>query len=446
MSQVKYSKATAITAVKGMNDVLPCDSYKWLWLEEKLKKWLFSYGYSNIRTPIVEDTRLFVRSIGEVTDIVEKEMYTFTDKLNNDSLTLRPEGTAGTIRAVIEHNLLYNTTQKLWYIGQMFRHERPQKGRYRQFHQLGVEALGFAEPNIDTEIILMLHDLWRQLGLQHVQLQINCLGNSVERATHREALIKYFEQHEHLLDNDAKRRLYTNPLRILDTKNPDMQKIVEQAPRLSEFLGDVSRTHHEKWKAQLITLGIPFIENHRLVRGLDYYNLSVFEWIDCGGNLGAQSTIAAGGRYDQLIADLGGGANYAIGFGIGIERLLLTLDNSGLIPIATSPDVYIVNINNNGKDSDDNNDSKTININEYCFKVAVLLRENGFNVVQNLGKTSSKTQFKKADSVGAKVAIVIGENEVLSNQVVLKSMYNGLQQLIDYNNIIVAINRALNIE
>lgn len=407
---------TKITAIKGMNDILPAESHAWLWLENKLKKWLFSYGYKNIRTPIVEDTKLFVRSIGEVTDIVEKEMYTFVDKLNGDSLTLRPEGTAGTIRAVIEHNLLYNTTQKLWYIGQMFRHERPQKGRYRQFYQLGVEAIGFSSPCIDSEIILMLNDLWHELGLQKLQLHINCLGNHDERAKHRKALIQYFEQHLHLLDNDAKRRLYTNPLRILDTKTPAMQSIVENAPRLSQFLGESSVLHHTQWKQQLTSLNIPFIENHRLVRGLDYYNLSVFEWVDCSGNLGAQATIAAGGRYDPLIAELGGDANYAIGFAIGIERLLLTLEASNLVPPMESPDIYIVNMGNTTYD--------------YCFKVARILRSDGFNVVQDFSDSSLKAQFKKAHNSQAQVTVVIGESEVSANQVVLKFMDNGTQLVV----------------
>lgn len=269
-----------IQAIRGMNDVLPADSHQWEYFENILRGWLADYGYQNIRTPIVEETRLFVRSIGEVTDIVEKEMYSFTDSLNGDSLTLRPEGTAGTLRAVVEHNLLYNATQRLWYMGPMFRHERPQKGRYRQFHQIGIEALGFAGPDIDAEIILMTADLWKRLGLaDSVELQLNTLGNKDERAAHREALIAYLERHHDMLDEDGKRRLYSNPLRVLDTKNPALQEICNAAPRLTDYLGDESRAHYEGWKAMIDGLGIRYVENPRLVRGLDYYNQSVFEWV-----------------------------------------------------------------------------------------------------------------------------------------------------------------------
>lgn len=411
-----------ITAIKGMNDILPGISDKWLWLEKQLQSWLNSYGYNNIRTPIVENTNLFVRSIGEVTDIVEKEMYSFTDSLNGDSLSLRPEGTAGTLRAVIEHNLLYNATQKLWYIGQMFRHERPQKGRYRQFHQLGVEALGFAGPDIDAEIILMQQDLWQRLGITNLELQINCLGNLDERAKHKEALIAYFEQHRDLLDADALKRLYSNPLRILDTKNPELQDIVNQAPRLTAYLGEESSHHYTSWKITLDGLGIKYIENHRLVRGLDYYNLSVFEWVSM--DLGAQSTVCAGGRYDPLFKQLGGNENYAIGFAIGLERLLLVLESLDKLPEVVGYDIFIANMG----------EGTAI----YSFELAKELRTRGYSVVQNFGTNSLKSQFKKADNLNVRFTLVIGENEIRNQQVVVKSMADGNQQSIIRDELILS--------
>lgn len=279
-----------IQAIRGMNDLLPADSHHWEYVESLLRTWLSDYGYKNIRMPIVEDTRLFVRSIGEATDIVEKEMYTFTDSLNGDSLTLRPEGTASCLRAVLQNNLLYNTTQRLWYTGPMFRHERPQKGRYRQFHQVGIEALGFGGPDIDAELVMMTADLWQRLGLaENLRLEINTLGSSAERAAHRLALVAYLEAHQDSLDEDGKRRLYTNPLRVLDSKTPSMQAVCEAAPKLLDFLGDDSRRHYDDWRTMLTAVGVRFTENPRLVRGLDYYNLSVFEWIT--SDLGAQGTV-----------------------------------------------------------------------------------------------------------------------------------------------------------
>lgn len=402
------------TGIKGMNDILPEQSKNWLWLEDKLREWLGRYGYNNIRTPILEDTGLFTRSIGEVTDIVEKEMYSFTDSLNGDKLTLRPEGTAGTLRAVLEHSLLYNAIQKLWYIGPMFRHERPQKGRYRQFHQLGVEALGFQGPDIDAEIIVMLNDLWQKLGLKNVELHINCLGNSEERATHRNALISYFEANQNLLDEEAKRRLHSNPLRILDTKNPNMQDLVTNAPRLIDYLGDQSLAHYNGWKNYLDNMQISYLENPRLVRGLDYYNLSVFEWIS--SDLGAQSTICGGGRYDPLIVELGGKDNYAIGFAIGLERLLMILETNRLLPEKDVADIYIVY---DGKNTD-----------LAAFKIASQLRLLDFKVIQNFGGGSFKAQFKRADTSGARIALVLGENEVEASQVVLKYMTTQEQEII----------------
>ncbi len=412
--------ATKILGVKGMNDVLPESSVNWLWLEEKIREWLSLYGYQNIRTPIVESTHLFQRSIGEVTDIVEKEMYSFTDSLNGDLLTLRPEGTAGVMRAVVEHNLLYNNTQKLWYIGQMFRHERPQKGRYRQFHQLGVEALGFKGPDIDAEIIVMLKHLWQILGLNDVELHINCLGNKEERLAHRQALIEYFEKHSEILDEEAKRRLHSNPLRILDTKNPSMQDLVAQAPKLIDYLGDESQNHYNQWKKYLQLNNVAYIENPRLVRGLDYYNLSVFEWIS--NDLGSQATVCGGGRYDPLFDELGSKPNYGIGFAIGLERLLLILEAKNQLTAKYHTDVYIVN---DGVGSED-----------LAFKVASLLREEKFKVIQNFNGGSFKSQFKKADYSGAKFAVVIGETEVQNSVVVVKSMVSQEQITIELDKII----------
>ena len=409
-----------ITAVKGMNDVLPSESYSWLWLEEILREWLDSYGYENIRMPIVEDTKLFVRSIGEATDIVEKEMYTFIDSLNNDSLTLRPEGTAGTLRAVAEHNLLYNATQKLWYMGPMFRHERPQKGRYRQFHQLGVEALGFKGPDIDTEMVLMQYDLWQRLGLEHLQLHINSLGNKEERANHRQELIKYLLIHQDKLDEDSQRRLHSNPLRILDSKNPDLREVIENAPKLMEFLGTESIAHYNQFKANLYALQISFIENGCLVRGLDYYNLTVFEWMS--SNLGAQGTVAAGGRYDPLVLEISGRENFAIGFAIGLERILLELQTLDKLPLKNGIDIFIANFGDG--------------THELAFKTAVLLRNNGYKVIQNMGENSFKSQLKKANALDAEIAIIIGEDEVAANAVLVKRMQEETQEVVAMDELI----------
>ncbi len=420
--------AEKLSGVKGMNDILPVNSYQWLWLEGKLSAWLAQYGYNNMRTPILESTQLFTRSIGEVTDIVEKEMYSFVDSLNGDKLTLRPEGTAGVIRAVVEHSMLYNATQKLWYIGPMFRHERPQKGRYRQFHQLGVEALGFAGPDIDCEIILMLSHLWQILELGGVELHINCLGNKEERLAHRQALISYFEQHQEILDEEAKRRLYSNPLRILDTKNPAMQELVTAAPRLIDYLGEDSLSHYNGWKAGLDALNIAYVENPRLVRGLDYYNLSVFEWVS--SDLGSQSTVCGGGRYDPLLAELGGKENFAIGYGIGLERLLLSLEAQGKLPVKPASDIYIVS---------DGDGTTALGL-----KLAAQLREHGFSVIQNFGGGSFKAQFKRADNSGCALTLVIGENEVKQQQVVVKSMALKTQEVIELGNLIDKVKQLVN--
>lgn len=418
--------AAKFVGVKGMNDLLPQDSYKWLWLEQTLASWLSQYGYQNIRTPILESTQLFKRAVGEVTDIVEKEMYSFVDSLNGDELTLRPEGTAGVVRSVIENNLLYNAAQKLWYIGPMFRHERPQKGRYRQFHQLGVEALGHKNGAlVDCEIITMLDHLWEILGLTGLELQINCLGNKNERLAHRESLIKYFEAYIDILDEDAKRRLYTNPLRILDTKNPALQEIVSNAPKLSDYLSQDSLDYHNTWKSGLDLLQIKYTENHRLVRGLDYYNLSVFEWVS--NDLGSQSTVCGGGRYDPLITELGGKDNFGVGFAIGIERLLLSLEAQDKIPAATSPDIFVAY---------DGSDEAT----KTATLLANKLRRSGYKVLLNLNGGNFSAQFKRAANCGASVTLVIGESEVKDSTVVVKSMSLANQetimqaQLVDYIN------------
>ncbi|WP_054285909.1 histidine--tRNA ligase [Gulbenkiania mobilis] len=417
-----------IQAVRGMNDVLPSESFRWEYFEGVLRALLADYGYHNIRTPIVESTPLFVRSIGEVTDIVEKEMYTFTDSLNGDSLTLRPEGTAGTLRAVVEHNLLYNTTQRLWYMGPMFRHERPQKGRYRQFHQMGVEALGFAGPDIDAEIVAMTADLWRRLGIdQSVALEINTLGNSNERAAHREALIRYLEQHAECLDEDGKRRLYTNPLRVLDTKNPALQALCNAAPRLIDYLGEASRAHYEGWKALLDGLGIAYTENPRLVRGLDYYNQSVFEWVTT--DLGAQGTVCAGGRYDGLIEQLGGKPAPGIGFGMGLERVLLLLEAKGRLPETQGTDVYLVH---QGEGSA-----------LYAMQLAQALRTAGIRVVMHCGEGSFKSQMRKADASGAAVAVIVGEDEIRTGTAVVKPLRGGDQEQMDLVRVPEAVQRAL---
>ena len=330
----------SLRAVKGMNDILPPESSRWEWFEQAVNRVMAQYGYRNVRTPIVEPTALFVRGLGEVTDIVEKEMYSFVDSMNGDALTLRPENTAGVVRAVIEHNVLYDGGKRLFYVGPMFRHERPQRGRYRQFHQVGVEALGFPGPDVDAEVILMARALWRELGLTDVRLEINTLGQLEERKAHRAALIAYFESAQDALDEDARRRLYTNPLRILDTKNPSMQDLVVGAPKLLDFLGEESMAHFRGLCSILETAGQPYVVNPRLVRGMDYYNLTVFEWVT--DRLGSQGTLCGGGRYDPLIAMLGGKPAPGIGWGLGIERVLDLVGEMGIQAPEPAPDVYCV--------------------------------------------------------------------------------------------------------
>ena len=395
-----------IQSVRGMNDILPGESELWELFDETVRAWLKAYGYRPIRLPIVEPTPLFKRAIGEVTDIVEKEMYSFTDSLNGEALTLRPEGTAGCVRAVIQHKLAAQQPQRLYYMGQMFRHERPQKGRYRQFNQVGVEAFGYAGPDIDAELILMGARLWDDLGLDDIKLQINTLGQPAERAVHRAELIAYFERHAELLDEDARRRLHTNPLRILDSKNPHMQEMIAGAPRLIDFLGAESLAHFEGVQQVLRDVGIPFEINPRLVRGLDYYNLTVFEWVT--DRLGAQGTVCAGGRYDGLVEQLGGKPTPACGFAMGVERLVALISESGQAPAAETPDVYLVYQGDEAV--------------RLAPRVAEGLRDVGLNVVYHCGGGSFKSQMKKADASGATFAVIIGDDEAAAGQVTLKPL------------------------
>jgi len=402
-----------LQAVRGMNDILPDEAAFWELFEDTIQSWLKSYGYRPIRMPIVEPTPLFKRAIGEVTDIVEKEMYSFIDGLNGEALTLRPEGTAGCVRAVIEHNLAARQTQRLYYIGQMFRHERPQKGRYRQFHQVGVESFGMAGPDIDAEMILMGARLWNDLGLDGIELQLNSLGQPEERALHRAALITHFEENAELLDDEAKRRLHTNPLRILDTKNPAMQDLCAAAPKLIDYLGAESLEHFEGVQRVLRDAGIPFKINPRLVRGLDYYNLTVFEWVT--DKLGAQGTVCAGGRYDGLVEQLGGKPTPACGFAMGIERLIALIKDSGGEPAAPTPDVYLVHQGDEAA--------------RLAFRVAEGLRDQGIDVLQHCGGGSFKSQMKKADGSGALFAVIIGDDEAATGEVQLKSLRQaGIEQ------------------
>ncbi len=398
-------KTTKFQSIKGFYDILPEHTPLWFKLEDVARRVLAQYGYKNIRMPLVEATDLFVRSVGEHTDIVEKEMYAWQDALNGDKLTLRPEGTAGCVRAVIESNLTYNGPVRLWYSGAMFRHENVQKGRQRQFHQIGVEAFGFDSPQVDAEQIVMLARLWRELGIQDVELQINSIGDAHERAEYRNVLIAYFEQHMELLDEDAKRRLHTNPLRILDTKNPRMQAMCEAAPKLIDCLGDASRTHFDSLCQLLEAAGVAYTINARLVRGLDYYNRTVFEWVTT--KLGAQGTIAGGGRYDALVERLGGDATPACGFGIGLERVFLLMQEYG-ITADDAPDVYLVNVGELAE--------------QQAFAITETLRNAGLNVVLHAGGGSFKSQMKKADRSQARFALILGDDEVANQQVTLKPM------------------------
>jgi len=389
-----------------MNDILPEHADLWTFFEDTVEDWLRSYGYRSIRMPIVEQTALFKRAIGEVTDIVEKEMYTFVDALNGDSLTLRPEGTASCVRAAIQHNLLYNAPQRLYYTGPMFRHERPQKGRYRQFHQVGVESLGFAGPDMDAEHITMTARLWKRLGLPDISLQINTLGSSADRVRHRERLVRYLEQHVDALDEETRRRLHTNPLRVLDSKNPALQEIIEAAPKLLDDLDEASLKHFEDLQVMLRDAGIEYQINPRLVRGLDYYNFTVFEWVTT--QLGAQGTVCAGGRYDGLIEQIGGKPAPACGFAMGVERLLALLEENAFQAPRVAPDVYLVH---QGEAA-----------NKFAMTVAERLRDQGLHVLLHCGGGSFKSQMKKADASAARYALIVGDDEAGAGEVSLKPL------------------------
>lgn len=400
MSQ-SFKKVHAIT---GMKDILPDGSAPWEQLEETVRQWLAAYGYRNMRTPVLEHTRLFARGIGEVTDIVEKEMYSFTDALNGEQLTMRPEFTAGMVRATIEHNLLYDRPQRVYALGPVFRHEKPQRGRYRQFHQVDVEALGMAGPDIDAEMIVMLARLWKTLGLADIRLELNSLGQAEERQAHREALVRHLEQHLDVLDDEARRRMHTNPLRVLDTKNPAMQAMADNAPRLFDFLGEASRAHFDGVCKRLDDAGIAYRLNPRLVRGLDYYNLTVFEWVT--DRLGAQGTVCGGGRYDGLIELLGGKPAPAVGFAIGMERLLDLCEQTAAFQAPAECQIYVVHQGDQAQRT--------------AALLAEKLRDGDFRVIVHPGSASFKSQFKRADASGAQVAIILGEDELRTGQAAVK--------------------------
>ncbi|WP_413713588.1 histidine--tRNA ligase [Serratia marcescens] len=407
--------AKNIQAIRGMNDYLPEETALWQRIEGTLKQVLGSYGYSEIRLPIVEQTPLFKRAIGEVTDVVEKEMYTFEDR-NGESLTLRPEGTAGCVRAGIEHGLLYNQEQRLWYIGPMFRYERPQKGRYRQFHQLGAEVFGLQGPDIDAELILLTARWWKALGIaEHVTLELNSIGSLEARANYRDALVAFLEQHVEVLDEDCKRRMYSNPLRVLDSKNPEVQALLNDAPRLSEYLDEESRAHFAGLCELLAQAGIPYTVNERLVRGLDYYNRTVFEWVTT--SLGAQGTVCAGGRYDGLVEQLGGRATPAVGFAMGLERLVLLVQ--AVNPEFKAPsaiDVYVIS-------SGAGTQSAAMQLAEQVRDAAPQLK-----LMTNYGGGNFKKQITRADKWGARIALILGESEVAAQQVVVKDLRSGEQE------------------
>ena len=407
--------ADKLTAVKGMNDILPPDSARWEALETAVRQVMHLHAYRNIRTPIVEPTALFVRGLGEVTDIVEKEMYSFEDRLNGEQLTLRPESTAGVVRAAVEHNMLYDGGKRLYYMGPMFRHERPQRGRYRQFHQIGAEALGFGGPEVDAELILLAHALWQALGLKDVRLELNSLGQPPERKQHRAALIAYFEQHLDQLDEDAKRRLHSNPLRILDSKNPAIKALNEAAPKLLDFLGPESLAHFNAVRAMLDANGVIYSINPRLVRGMDYYNLTVFEFIT--DRLGSQGTVCGGGRYDDLVAEIGGKPAPAVGWAVGVERVLELLKEQGDATAELVPNVYAI--------------IPEASALPQVLPVLQSLRQMGVSVQMHApsgaveGMGSMKSQFKKADSSGAHFALVFGPDELTHGQVTVKALRDG---------------------
>ncbi len=399
--------AKNLQSVRGMRDILPEQSSSWQFIENIARELFNSYGYKELRTPIIESTELFKRSIGDATDIVEKEMYTFEDR-NGDSLTLRPEGTAGCVRAGMQHGLFHNQQQRIWYIGPMFRHERPQKGRYRGFYQAGIETYGIEGPDIDAEVIAIAARFWKKLGFKNVHLEINSLGSNEARQAYRDVLIKYFSEHEELLDEDSKRRLHKNPLRILDTKNPKMKDLVSNAPDLLDYLDDESKKHFEGLKLRLDNMGIAYQVNSRLVRGIDYYNRTVFEWIT--EDLGAQGTICAGGRYDGLVKQLGGRATPACGFGIGIDRLQLLVEEQGLDQSNNKPHAYFVL---SGKKAE-----------LAGLAIAESLRDSHeqFRLLVNGGAGSFKSQLKRADNSGAEYAFILGENEVADKTITIKAL------------------------
>ncbi len=431
--QTSKTKAQKINGVRGMNDLLPADAAQWAHLDHVLRDLTRAYGYEFLRTPIVEATAVFQRGIGEVTDIVEKEMYSFEDRLNGEQLTLRPEGTAALVRSVIENNLLYEGPKRLWYTGPMFRHERPQRGRYRQFHQFGVEALGFAGPDIDAEIILMGQRLWDDLGLKGVRLEINSLGQANERAEHRAALVTYFEKTKSQLDEDSQRRLMSNPLRILDSKNPEIQALIEGAPKLLDFLGEESLAHFNAVQALIKANNIPCKINPRLVRGLDYYNLTVFEWIT--DELGAQGTIAGGGRYDPLIERMGGKAAPACGWAMGMERVLELMKVSGSLPEAQSQcDIFVLH-----------QGGETLTA---AMIIAERLRSAGIDTILFCppdGQSASfKSQMKKADASGAAFAVIIGPDELAKNEAQIKDLRaSGEQKAVPLDGVLEAVIDAL---
>ena len=429
----KTEKTLKINGVRGMNDLLPADAAQWAHLEHVLRDLTRAYGYEFLRTPIVEATAVFQRGIGEVTDIVEKEMYSFEDRLNGEQLTLRPEGTAAIVRSVIENNLIYEGPKRLWYTGPMFRHERPQRGRYRQFHQFGIEALGFAGPDIDAEIILMGQRLWDELGLKGVRLEINSLGQADERAVHRAALVTYFEKNAAQLDEDSQRRLLTNPLRILDSKNPEMQALIEGAPKLLDFLGEASLKHFDAVQALLKANNIPCKINPRLVRGLDYYNLTVFEWVT--DELGAQGTIAGGGRYDPLIERMGGKAAPACGWAMGMERVLELMKVSGSLPeAAPGCDIFVLH-----------QGGETLTA---AMIIAERLRSAGIDTILFCppdGQSASfKSQMKKADASGAAYAVIIGPDELAKDEAQIKDLRGtGEQQSVTLDKVLDVVIDAL---
>ena len=402
-----------IQAVRGMNDVLPAESPLWEFFEDSVRRWLSQYGYRGIRMPVLEKTELFVRSIGEVTDIVEKEMYTFVDHLNGESLTLRPEGTASCVRAAIEHNLLYHGPQRLYYSGPMFRHERPQKGRYRQFHQVGVEALGFPGPEVDAEQVVMGARLWKQLGLGDIRLEINTLGSSASRGRYRARLVKYLEGHAATLDEDAKRRLHSNPLRVLDSKNPAMREVIAGAPRMLDDLDEGSLQSFESLQSLLRVAGVAFEINPRLVRGLDYYNDAVYEWTTA--RLGAQATVCAGGRYDGLFEQIGGKPAPACGFAMGVERILTLLADGRWREPHAPADAYVVHAGEKGD--------------RFAWSVAERLREAGLKAIFHCGGGSFKSQMKRADSSGARYAVIVGDDEAARGTISLKPLRQPGEQM-----------------